>query len=87
MKNKAPEEATVRVLPNCTGKVLGSEIGDAIGDASRRRNFKCAIHASFTLNDKPSFAKYCHDPALPDFNFIFQLSPTPVRRWAETGKG
>lgn len=84
MKNKAPEEATVRVLPNCTGKVFGSETGEAVGFASRWFNY--ALHASFTINYKPSFALDCHDPALQDFKF-FQLSPSPVRRWAETGKG
>jgi hypothetical protein len=62
MKNKAPEEATVRVLPNCTGKVIGSETGAAVGGASRC--FNHAPHTSFKLNDKPSFAKNCHDPAL-----------------------
>ena len=75
----------MRVLPNCTGKFLGSETGEAIGYASCRRNFKNAFHSSFTFNYKPSFAKDCHDPALQ--TSIFQLSPTPVRRWAETGKG
>jgi hypothetical protein len=29
-ENKAPEEATVRVLPNCTGKVLGSKTGEVV---------------------------------------------------------
>ena len=33
MKDKAPEEATVRVLPNCTGKVSSSETGVVVGDA------------------------------------------------------
>jgi hypothetical protein len=86
MKIKAPEEATVRVLPNCTGKDIGSEIDAASSSALPVHDFYCARHASFTNKQKPSFAMYCHDPALLDFTF-FRLSPTPVRRWAETGKG
>lgn len=74
----------MRVLPNCTGKFNGSETGAAVGDATRC--FTYALHTDFTNNHRTSFAKNCLHPALPHFSF-FQLSPTPVRRWAETGKG
>jgi hypothetical protein len=82
MKNKAPEEATVRVLPNCTGKVSGSETGEVDGDALPVHCFHDALHTSFTSKIKPSFAINCLVPALQDFNYFFQLSPTPVKRWA-----
>jgi hypothetical protein len=82
MKNKAPEEATVRVLPNCTGKVIGSETGEAGGDALPVQCFNNALLSYFTSKIKPSFAINCLVPALQDSTYFFQLSPTPVRRWA-----
>ena len=87
MKNKAPEEATVRVLPNCTGKVIGSETGEAVGDALPVHCFYDALLSSFTSKIKPRFAIYCLVPVLQDFKYFFQLSPTPVRPWAKTEKG
>lgn len=64
MKDKASEEATVRVLLNCTGKASGSETGEVGGDALPVNCIHDALLSSFTSNKKPSFAIYCLVPAL-----------------------
>lgn len=60
--NKASEEVTVRVLPNCTGKVGCSETGERIKCLFIVSI--CAPHSGFKINQKISFASYCHAPAL-----------------------
>ena len=55
---QSSEEATVRVLLNCTGKFVGSETAQVIWGELAKVHTQRALLSSFTnQSSKPSFAK------------------------------